>query len=290
MAVDQVTRMWSKRRAAITTQTFKKRTLRQFDTYQVTVDDPETTIDDIVTDSNVPKVGDTIAGLPALRVRAVEPFQVSPLLWHVPVTWEGEIGPDGPTDDPLNAPPEIDWGDVESDEPIDEDVNGNPIVTANFEPINGVTMKLPDAVLNVKRNFADINLYLIGQYRRSVNSDVFMTWPAGTAKLIKYTAKKKNATDDQDNTQGYWEVAASIQFRYPYRTTAYRAWWARVLHQGLYVRTTPNGRIVRATDDEGNPSTKPVLLDNDGLQTTTARWREYQRYQYLPYNSLGLLD
>lgn len=297
MAVDQVTRMWSKRRADISTTDRKKYVAVQSDAYQVTVTDPTTTIATILSHADVPKAGDLLAPASSLYCRKVSPQQVSPIMWVVSVTWQGDTGPDGLADSPLDQPPEIDWSDVESSEPADEDFNGKPIVTVNGEPITGVTIPIVDQILTVKRNFASINTFAIAPYRQATNSDIFAGWAPGTVRLIKYNAKVKNSTDDVQNTgpspqpQAYWEVTASFQFRYPYRTTNERAWYARVRHEGLVVRDS-SGRLTRATVS-GADATKPVLLKLDGTIETNpdnATWLEFQRLGSLPFNSLGLLS
>ena len=262
-------------------------------------------------------------------------------------------------------PPELIWSDTDSEEATDEDAWGNPIVTANGEPITGVTTKLADTTLQIKRNFLNFNPALQHQYRHSVNSDVFAGFAAGVAKLTKMSARKAwhNGCGD------YWEVTASLTFRYPWKTHPYRAWYARVRHEGFYERqgtklligapqqswgvnawgyvtvnnatgaltgavlinggsgytsspsvtlsdgdgtvtaTVGFGRVtglsisasgssnsayvVRAVDDNAEPTTKPVLLDPGGFRlynTSNAFWQEWQLYKHLPYSVLGLLD
>lgn len=283
MAVIEVTQMWSKRQAEKSTSDRKTFTKVQSDTYQVTVD-VGTTINQILAHADVPKSGSLLSGT-NMFVTSVRPQQVSPILWHVPVTWKGETGPED-DDDPLNQPPEITWGDVETEEAIDEDWDGNPIVTANGEPINGITVPIPDQTVTIKRNFATINTYTIGRYRRATNSDSFQGWPPGTARLVKFQAVNK--AGDGDAEPGYWQVTATIQFRYPYRTASSRAWYARVRHEGFYVRTV-TGDVVRARRD-GADTVKPVLLDQNGLETQTPYWLEFKRFDSLPFSSLGLID
>ncbi len=223
----------------------------------------------------------------------------SPILWIVTVDYTGELGPnDGNNEnDPLFAPPRIDWDDVESEQEIDEDFDGNPIQTINGEPIDGVKALIADQTVAIKRNMLLFNPYVQARYRRAVNSDIFLGWPPGTAKLMKLSAS--NVPNDQG---GYWEVSAQIQFRYPYRTTPERAWYGRVRHEGYYERVEATGpgagtRIVRAVDANKEPVTKPVLLDGNGFripgvepgEVQTAHWLEFKLYDSLPYLALGLL-
>jgi len=223
----------------------------------------------------------------------------SPILWIVTVDYTGELGPGDSNNEnnPLFAPPRIDWDDVESEQEIDEDFDGNPIQTINGEPIEGVKALIADQTVAIKRNMLLFNPYVQARYRRAVNSDIFLGWPPGTAKLMKLSAS--NVPNDEG---GYWEVTAQIQFRYPYRTTPEKAWYSRVRHEGYYERVEATGpgsptRIVRAVDANKEPVTKPVLLNQRGFripgvepgEIQTAHWLEFKLYDSLPYLALGLL-
>lgn len=223
----------------------------------------------------------------------------SPILWIATVDYTGDVGPsdsENPTN-PIFTPPRIDWDDVESEQEIDEDFDGNPIQTINGEPIEGVKALIPDQTVSIKRNMLLFNPYVQARYRRAVNSDNFLGWPPGTAKLMKLSAS--NVINDQG---GYWEVSAQIQFRYPYRTTPEKAWYSRVRHEGYYERVELSGpgagtKVVRAVDANKEPVTKPVLLNENGYripgvepgEQQTAHWLEFKLYDSLPYSALGLL-
>lgn len=297
MAVDQVSLMWSNNDSSIESQDLKTATLSQTDVYQVTVTTPETTRLDILGDSNIPSVGDRLGASFFIFCRSVTPVKISPIYWIVTVKWSGNVSVTALNGNPLTAPPELNWSDVETAEPTDEDFDGNPIVTANNEPITGVTIPIVDQILTVKRNFASINTFAIAPYRQATNSDIFAGWAPGTVRLIRYQATAKNSTNDVQNIGpspqdgAYWEVNAAFQFRYPYRTTNERAWYARVRHEGIYVKDS-NGRITRATVS-GADATKPVLLKPDGtreLDPTNAHWLEFKRLGSLPFNLLGMLS
>lgn len=222
--------------------------------------------------------------------------KLGPSYSHVIATYRGETNEDG--DEPWNDDPEYTWTDTNSTEPIDQDWNGNPIVTANGEPITGVTMEIADPVVNVKKNFLAYDPHLTHAYRHSTNSDSFLSYPPGTARLIAQTATSKVWTSDDEGMRvEWWEVQAKIQFRYPFNTTADKAWYARVRHEGFYIRL--GGKIVRATDCNKEPTTKPALLKEDGTRNLksdsqceddpeSAHWLEFQRYGSLPYSGLGL--
>lgn len=288
MSVTSVTPMWSRRSGGSTlSEDGKERSVSIREAYQVVCSAGDE-VGTILAASSLPRIGSLFSGTSFVVCRSHSPTCVSPVLWIVEVEYSGKVGPNGETDNPLNAPPEITWSDVETDEPIDEDIDGNPVVTENLEPIDGLTMKLADNVVTIKRNFVTFNAFGTSAYRHSVNSDTFLGYPPGTARLIKYSAKNVAATPVLP--WGYWEVTATIQFRRGIRTTDAKAWWKRVRHEGYYV--LEGSAIVRAVDANKEPVTRPVLLQSDGTRETNpanAHWLEFQVYSSLPYNALGLI-
>lgn len=285
----EVTRMWSAY-ASNLTRSEKKRIRKITEGWQIVHDTTDSKLD-IESAAGLPIIGETYPGRQFIFCEGLDFKPVSPILTIATASYSGEIGPAGEQDSPLNLPPEISWSDVESDEPTDEDFNGAPIVNINGEPIEGVTIKLADNVVTIKRNFLTFNPYATAAYRHSVSSDVFLGYPAGTARLIRYNARQVALADDS-----YWEVTASIQFRLGIRTTDDKAWYKRVRNEGYYEKITDaftsSSILVQATDDNGKPMTKPVLLKSDGTRETNpanAYWLEFQVYDSLPYNALGLL-
>lgn len=290
MPVSSVTSMWSRYSSSLS-RSEKKRIRTITDAYQI-VHTADTDNLDIEFAAGVPRIGDVYPGRLFVYCDSLSFEKASPILTIATVNYKGEIGPTGDQDSPLNKPPEISWSDTETDEPTDEDINGAPIVNVNGEPIDGVTMKIADNIVTIKRNFLTFNPYVTGLYRHSVSSDTFLGYPPGTARLIRYNAKNVNVDDNQT----FWEVTASIQFRLGIRTTDDKAWYKRVRNEGFYeVVTDPFSTspvIVQATDGNGKPVTRPVLLKVDGTRETNpnnANWLEFQVYRSLPYNALGLI-
>lgn len=286
MTIRGVTRMWSRHDADI-----QDSRVSITENYQVVHDHDDNWAEiynavDPDTGLRVPVMHDVYEEnglvLAATRVNSSKLTQVSPIMSIVTITYEGT----DPTIEPT-AGIKVSWTDTESDEPIDEDFDGNPIVTVNREPIEGVTTKIADQVVTIERRFLDFNAYLINAYRHSTNSDTFLGYLPGMARLVRYSASLNG---------GMWDVSASIQFRYPYRTTPAKAWYARVRHEGYYVK---DGSVIRRALDSdltagspGEPVVKPVLLKSDGTIETNpanAHWLEFKRYGSLPYNALGLL-
>jgi len=289
MTISDVRLSWSRSGSSIESQDGRtyKGTLTAG--YQVT-HSADATESELLSASGLPRLRQFYPGTFLRCVRLNQPARLSPIYSIVTADFEGDIGPgDGGgdlADSPINMTPKIKWSDTTSTEAIDEDRDGNAIVTENGEPVEGVTIELPDPVLVVTRNYAFYNPHITHQYRRSVNSDTFASFPPGTARLIA-----AEADFVESSGLSYWTVTARIQFRYPYNTTAEKAWYARVRHEGFLI-DDGSGNITHALDDDGNRVVKPVLLKSDGTRETNAAnayWLEFPRYYALPYSALGLL-
>jgi hypothetical protein len=290
--------MWSRTSANYTSEKFdlfdNKYSLQ--DGYQV-VCTPDTEAPEVLAHPDVPKPNDRHPhGINAF-VRARSPERVSPIMWMVTIGYEGYDFDQGSVD--------VEWSDTTSTEPIDRDINGNAIVTACGEPVMGLTVELADPVVTIRRKFLFLNQYAIGQYRHATNSDDFLGWPPGTARLVGYSATNKFKYGAAEEL---WDVTARIQFRYPYGgASAAQAWHKRWRHEGLYVRdpimgpnpVPPPAQVIvgyhfprRARDINGLEVSTPVLLKLDGQEErdpNAAQFLYTQVYNSLPFSVLGLL-
>lgn len=284
-SVSDVTQMWSRRGGSFTSEKFdtfaNNWTLTE--AYQVvhTVDADQKTIAE---DSRIPDYGAVHPAIPGSYVEKKDVEVVSPIMSIVTV---GYLGMEFDAGDV-----EIDWNDVSTSEPIDRDINGRAILTVAQEQVEGLTVEIADQVVVIRRRFVTINTHSIAAYRHAANSDTFLGWPPGTARLVGFQARSKfkyNAPLE------LWDVTARIQFRYPYMgATAEQAWYKRWRHEGLLVLTTPNDLTTRqrARDALGHEVSRPVLLKEDGTQETNpdnAKFYYEQVYNSLPYSGLGLI-
>ena len=290
MTVKSVDKMWSRTSSdANYTDNFRKLDIGFVAAYQV-LHDPNEPILNIYQAPGIPAAGSPFPGFPFTVAETAEVETVSPIFSIVTVKWKGEIGPGGPNQpSPLNAPPKIDWDDVETEEEVDEDFFGFALETKTGEPYKGLRRPFADQTVTIRRNFATFNPWTQARYRQAVNSDTFLGWPRGTARIVKFSA-----SNVIDQNRGYWEVTCTIQFRYPYKTTAARAWWKRVVHEGLYEFVNEGGvkRKRLARDGDGADTKKPVLLDANGFRLAAnalPHYLEFQIFDYLPFNALGLL-
>jgi len=280
MTVQNVTRMWSKTGGSLSSAKLSAidQVWSNTEGYQVLceIGDEE---DAIVAASGIPRIGDQHATGIYSYCERVDPQRVSPIFWVVTVSYRGLLNEDAV---------DVEWSDSQTTEPIDRDINGRAIVTVNLEPVDGLSMDVADQVVVITRKFLSINTAGIAAYRRATNSDTFLGWPPGTARLVGFSAKNRFV---YGGLQEEWNVTARIQFRQPYaNTTAAQAWYKRWRHEGLYIKDS--AIIRRATDDQGQEMTKPVLLKVDGTQETNpdnAYFVHTQVYGSLPYSALGLI-
>lgn len=280
MSVLDVTQMWSKTGGSLSSAklTSLDQVWANTEGYQVltTIGTGE---DAVVAAVGIPRIGDQHWTQVDSYCEKIEPQQVSPIFWMVTVSYRGI---------PDDAAIDVEWTDSITTEPIDRDINGRAILTANFEPVDGLSMEIADQVVVIRRRFQTINTAGIATYRRATNSDTFLGWPPGTARLVGFSAKNSFLYGSPNER---WDVTARIQFREPYANTLpYQAWYKRWRHEGLYIQKL--GEIVRATDDQGQEMTKPVLLTAAGTQETNpdnAYFVHTQVYGSLPYSALGLI-
>ena len=229
MTIQSVTEAWSRRGTTQSSQDGLTFTLSQSIGQQV-VHSYDATDVEILDDSRVYQIGQFHPGTYAIcKRRSVS--KVGLIFSIVSHEFEGEIGPGGLIDNPLNKPVEYEWGQATSTEPIDVDVYGRPIVTANGEEIVGLTKEISDSVLIMRKNFAIFTPWLQQAYLNSVNSDLFANWLPGTGKMKTLTAKQIKFGAFE-----YFEVNATVQFRVAYNTIPERAWWSRNRHEGFYER------------------------------------------------------
>jgi hypothetical protein len=284
MSVIDVTQMWSKRGGQFSSENFSIFSAKyQFtEAWQVLCeigDDATVAVSAV----GIPALGEQHPSGAFSFAKNYNVTALGPTLWVVTVGYEGVQSPDYEAESV-----EVEWGDTAAAEAIDRDYNGRAIVTANGEKVEGLTMDLADQMCVIRRRFSSINTFAIAEYRHATNSDTFLGWAPGTARLIGFSAK--NSFTYGGVNEG-WDVTARIQFRKGLAgATDAQAWHKRWRHEGFYVK---EGSIVkRATDSQKVEVAKPVLLKTDGTLETNpdnAVYKYTQVYGSLPYAALGLV-
>jgi hypothetical protein len=152
MSVINVTRMWSKTGGQGSSAKYDN-FATQFsltECYQVLAEIGDTT--PTIADSGLlPAYGDQhFSGVDAY-VRKKQAEQISPILWQVTIGYEGQ---------PFDPNVDIEWTDSTSTEPIDRDFDGRAILTANYEPVDGLSMEISDSVVVIRRKFFTVDTFI----------------------------------------------------------------------------------------------------------------------------------
>jgi len=285
MSYINVTKMWSKSGGTFSSENFDINAAKYAFTeaWQVLCELGDNAADAIVGVPGIPAHGEQHPSGAYSYAKTFNATPMGPTLWVVTVGYEGVS-----STNPENDSVDVEWTDTTSTEPIDRDYNGRAIVTVNNEIVTGLTMELADQMCVIRRRFATINLAAIAAYRHATNSDTFLGWPAGTARLIGFSAK--NQFSYYAPNEG-WDVTARIQFRRGLAGASdAQAWHKRWRHEGFYVKY--GSTVRRARDAAGLDAAKPVLLKSNGTEETNpdnAVFYYTQIYGSLPYAALGLV-
>lgn len=196
---------------------------------------------------------------------------------------------------PLDQPTQINFFPLTAEEPIEDDIDGKPLVTVNGEPLEGFTRPISDLGVRLQKNFGSFDPASFYMFIDSVNSDTFLGFPPGTLRIASISADEQFFTNADNVEQIYWSVSVEIHARKPYKVDPQYAWYKRVRHEGYLVRTTASAKPARAVDAAGAPETKPVLLDEDGTrlplptdaQTVEAKFILFKVFNSVSFSSMG---
>ncbi len=284
MSAIDVTKMWSRSGGTFAAENFNPYAAKfnLTEAYQVLCEIGDTSVT-ALTAVGIPSVGEQHPSGIYAYVKSYNVTPMGPTLWVVIVNYEGVPSPESEVE-----VVDVEWTDTTSTEPIDRDYDGHAIVTENGERVDGLTMDLSDQICVIRRRFGTINTSAIAAYRHATNSDTFLGWAPGTARLIGFSAKSQFSYGM--SLEG-WDVTARIHFRKGLAGASdAQAWYKRWRHEGFYVK---DGSIVRrARDANGLDAAKPVLLKTDGTEETdpdSAVFKYTKIYGSLPYEALGLV-
>lgn len=306
MAVQPALLMWSRQGSSADAQdNFRRLNVMFTEAYQILHDVGTPELDKYLA-QNLPAAGKVYPGTNFVLAGRARMDQVSPILTIATVEYRGEIAPQNgqgqPSNNPMLAPPSIDWDGVLTSEEIDRDIYDKPLLTKAGERIKGIQAEFPDIVLTVQRNFAVWNSYVQAAFLRGVNSTPFAGWPAGTGRVQKL--KATSVIGDPDKGLGYWRATLQVKFRIPWRTTPDKAWFARAFHEGQYCKKRISGpptsggatpfSVVPCVDGHKSVATSPKPLDVEGFQIEDGdeskfNWLEFERYIPMDLNLLGFL-
>lgn len=289
MAVVSATRDWSKRNLRTS------RDGSQFDDGWTVIVEPEEGIDPrvMILDSGlIPLRGDPHDEVFGVVCRAHNFTALGPRAWSVIVTFE-TVSVSQPGTDPTLAPPQVRIGGESYDEPIDTDLDGNPVATTAGEPFDPpISRKVTDLVIDYTCNVLayDLNLAWLFALKDKVN-DKAIPGLGGAGQVLVDGSPEANLVRSPDGSlPDYYQVSLRLKIREPYddgNAPPNSAWFQRVLNQG-YRHLDDEGNLLTATDDAGIPFNQKVLLDAAGKITTTPYWLYFRIYEEADLSGLNL--
>lgn len=234
--------------------------------------------------TGIPRLGDAYLtsseGDAGAVVKKVDPQPTdNPKLWHVRVEYDSSVEEE--EENPLNRPAVLSWGSAQFQRVAWKDIDGNAILNSAgqyFDPPPEVDDSRP--TLTVTRNEASFNPALKIDYEDAVNTDPFMGFAVGQAKVASI-----NANSQFENGLSFWSVTYEFHFRR-------EGWILAPLDQGRYelwdIAGTKRLVPIKERDTLGRKLTtnvtEPVPLDGAGKQLqnpgpTTAKYKEFTVYK-----------
>lgn len=195
----------------------------------------------------------------------------SPIAFDVVATYRVPIFAGGKSKDPLQQVAKVSYEWAISEEAIDKDARGYPIMMATGEQFDPpIRRPFGDLVVTVERNVANFDAKAMGDLLFCTNSDTWLGLPPGTALLTKLSA---NQTINSDGSS-YITKTSSVQYRKPRPgTDPAKAWHWRQLAAGYmwklssalqttYLKhSTGQDGYFKAFNSDGSDVTRPVLHD-----------------------------
>lgn len=170
-------------------------------------------------------------------------------------------------DNPLDEPPEVEWGFAQFEEVCDQDVFGVAILNSAgdyFDP--PVVRDDSRTVLTVTRNEADFSARLAADHRDRINAAPFF----GQAR---HCVKCSSITGTRQFVAGlgfYWKVR--YEFHFDDRT-----FHKTILNQGLREKVAVVRKQIMI--DQELPASSPVLLDSTGRALPPGGTPVYRTFQ-----------
>lgn len=211
-----------------------------------------------------------------LFVKSKDVNPKGPFLFEVSVKYSCIIDGESPTYAPLSPlmePPEISFSSAGTNDAIDTDAEGLPLLNSAGESYDPpMTIDHSDTVLRITRSEETYDDAVAAAYRDAVNSDVFLGFPAGHVKCTAFTADQMRAA-----SQIYYRVKYEFRIRYSeVKTrdtngdvqTQVFGWIKRVRDEGFRELTGENAdgspKYKEITDENGTKISQPHLLDGSG--------------------------
>jgi len=228
---------------------------------------------------SIPAQGESHEKNEYLKAREPTGRKTSPTMCEIMVNYMGWSSPEG-EEDPENWETQYSWSTATSVVPIDEDVDGNPIVNVNKEAFDPPpTREHHDTVVTIVHHINESRWDPSDKitYENTLNSEDTVldgkTVPAGTARITSYDAEHVI-----EGEYSYVKLTIVVAIRED-------GWKLRILNQGYKDAAGDEFK-----DAKGTPRAAPTLLDVVGDETTTAWWLEFDVYEEKDWNTLDAFN
>ncbi len=220
--------------------------------------------------ASIARIGDIHPFNPAKICVDVSVKQTSAIIFDVTATYRVPIFQGGKSKSPLEQAAKITYDWAISEEPIDVDADGKPIVMATGEKFDPpIRRPFGDLVVTVERNVAQFDAKSQGDLLFCTNSDTWLGLPPGTALLTKLQAVQTLQSDGSS----YTTRTSSVQYRSQRdpKTPVEKSWWHRQLalsyhwklqsYQQTLLLGHTNGKdksVFKVFLSDGSPSSIPL--------------------------------
>ncbi len=230
-------------------------------------------------DSRIPQVGDSHPGDDWTYVlnRSAVVDADSAFLYHVTINYS-QIA------NPFAQRTIFEWLSASTMEPVDTDIDGNPILNSSTEPFDPPIMqRFDDLILRASYNVPNFNPVGAANYKTAVNDAPILIhgqylFLEGQVKVLLYTSREILMITGRP----YIAVTLELKFRH-------EGWKRKVLDQGYRTKGDVVDGVQQYTpilDSEGNELTEPALLDGngqelaDGLPAVRLEWWTNRRLNF----------
>lgn len=263
--------------------------------YKVTVNDPDTSEDEIINDSDLPDLFDPYDTDFTARLRSKTPAYFNPesrLVYTVTCEWSTLTPPEeqAEDEDPLASPVQRSVSTMTQAIPATTDRDGNPIVNILNEAYDPSPeyVRFIDVVTFV-RNEPNYTLAHGRAYKGKVNSVAILSETAATVLCADISAENITNHDPP-----YWRVT------YVFHIDP-NGWQPKILEASWHVvyDSSDGPKLVRATDNNGEKTAMPIpistttgqalLVDPDDPENSEVpEYTTWNIYDEVDFKALGL--
>jgi len=218
----------------------------------------------------------------------------SPNVWRVTAEYDTIADPRKQNPNPLLRPPKISWNFQLGTKAVEKAAFINATTGAETSDVpvqNSAGMPYDPpleadeaiATLQIEKALADFDPVMAFNYTNAVNNDPWMGGDAYTWKCQGISGTLEYA-QVEETLIPYWVATALFQYRF-------ETWRFEILDAGFYKKNGGGTDLVEITSENGQPLSKPRLLDGSGAPLSlsgTPVYRKYRVYRELPFASLAI--